>query len=113
MSLKKNLCSNLINDSLISALRPGLKIGVENDIFWSTKGSGFEEQRAHPHQEYHPPYSVRRGSFLFPNYLGRSKGLCVKGTPPGNELLKPNYILFSLRLLLIILFKILKVYGLE
>ena len=57
--------------------------------------------------------SARRGSFLFPSYLGRSKDLCVKGTPPGNELLKPNYILFSLRLLLIILFKTLKVYGFE
>jgi len=29
-----------------------LKIGAENDIFWSTKGSGFGEQRAHPHQEF-------------------------------------------------------------
>ena len=57
--------------------------------------------------------SARRGSFLFPSYLGRAKDLCVKGTPPGNELLKPNYILFSLRLLLIILFKTLKVYGFE
>ena len=57
--------------------------------------------------------SARRGPFLFLSYLGRSKDLCAKGTPSGNDLLKPNYILFSLRLLLIILFKTLKVYGFE
>ena len=75
------------------------------------KGQDLENKEHTPtknFQEYHPPYSARRGSFLFPSYLGRSKG-----TPPGNELLKTNYILFSLRLLLIILFKTLKVYGLE
>ena len=80
-------------------------------FFGLQKGQDLENKEHTPiknFQEYHPPYSARRRSFLFPSYLGRSKG-----TPPGNELLKPNYIIFSLRLLLIILFKTLKVYGLE
>ena len=46
--LKKKMRSNLINDSLISAYRPGLKIGAKNDIFRSTKRSGFGQERAHP-----------------------------------------------------------------
>ena len=33
----------LRNDHIISALRPGLKMGVENSLFWSEIGSGFEE----------------------------------------------------------------------
>ena len=35
------LRSNLSYDEIISAKRPGLKTGVENDIFWSEIGSGF------------------------------------------------------------------------
>ena len=35
------LRSSLSNDDIISAQRPGLKTGVENDIFWSEIGSGF------------------------------------------------------------------------
>ena len=37
------LRSNLNNDKIISAHRPGLKTGVENYIFWSERGSGFGE----------------------------------------------------------------------
>ena len=35
--------SNLSTDEIISALRPGLKTGMENDIAWSEIGSGFRE----------------------------------------------------------------------
>ena len=37
------LRSNLSNDNIISANRPGLKTDVENYIFWSERGSGFRE----------------------------------------------------------------------
>ena len=37
------LHSNLSNDNVISAKRPGLKTDVENYIFGSEIGSGFEE----------------------------------------------------------------------
>ena len=37
------LRSNLSNDDIISALRPGVKTGVENYIFGSEIGSGFGE----------------------------------------------------------------------
>ena len=37
------LRSNLSNDNIISALRPGLKTGVENYIFWGLNWLGFEE----------------------------------------------------------------------
>ena len=37
------LRSNLSNDKIISAHRPGLKTGVENYIFWSEIVSGFGE----------------------------------------------------------------------
>ena len=33
---------------MISALRPGLKTGVENYIFWSEIGSGFGEPGGTP-----------------------------------------------------------------
>ena len=61
-------------------------------FFGLQKGQVLEnkEHPPPPHQEFPgvpPPYSARRGSFLFPSYLERSKG-----TPPGNELLKTNYI---------------------
>ena len=38
MHLKNFFClhSNLSNDEIISANRPGMKTGVENDIFWSS-----------------------------------------------------------------------------
>ena len=38
MHLKNFFClrSNLSNDDIISANRQGLKMGVENDIFWSS-----------------------------------------------------------------------------
>ena len=42
------LCSNLSNDDIISALRPGLKSGVENNSFWSEIGSGFGKQSSTP-----------------------------------------------------------------
>jgi len=32
-------------------LRPGLKTGVGNGIFWSEIGSGFGDAGAHPHQK--------------------------------------------------------------
>ena len=57
----KNFClrSNLSNDNISSAERPGLKTGsgfqwcglktgVENDIFWSEIGSGFGEPGGTP-----------------------------------------------------------------
>ena len=62
------LRSNLSNDNISSAERPGLKTGsgfqwcglktgVENDIFWSEIGSGFGEPGGTPpikiSQEYH------------------------------------------------------------
>ena len=37
------LLPNLSNDNIISALRPGLKTGVGNYIFWSEIWSGFGE----------------------------------------------------------------------
>ena len=40
--------SNLRNDDIISAERPGLKTGVENYIFWSEIGSGFGEPGGTP-----------------------------------------------------------------
>ena len=46
------LRSNLINNKIISAHRPGLKTGVENYIFWSEIGSGFGDRAAHPHLEF-------------------------------------------------------------
>ena len=42
-------CSNLSKDNIISALRPSLKMIVENYIFWSEIRSGFREPGAHPH----------------------------------------------------------------
>ena len=41
------LCSNSSKDNLISALRPNLKTGVENYIFWSEIRSGFREPGGH------------------------------------------------------------------
>ena len=43
--------SNLGNCEIISAQRPGLKTGVENDTFWSEIGS-VENRAAHPHQDF-------------------------------------------------------------
>ena len=37
------LRSNLSNDNIISAQRPGLKTGVENYTFWGLNWLGFEE----------------------------------------------------------------------
>ena len=31
---------------------PGLKTGVEKDIFWSEMGQDLENRAAHPHQEF-------------------------------------------------------------
>ena len=39
---------NLCNDNIISAQRPGLKMGVDNYFFWSEIRSGFEEQGSTP-----------------------------------------------------------------
>ena len=56
------LCSNLeSNDNMISALRPGLKTGVENYIFWSEIGSGFGEPGGTPQPRI--PRSTPRASF--------------------------------------------------
>ena len=64
-------CFNLSNNNLISALkarsengygfkRSGRKTGVENDIFWSEIGSGFEEPDGTPPlripSSYTPPF---------------------------------------------------------
>ena len=46
------LRSNLSNDRIISAKRPGLKTGLENDIFWSEIGCGLGEPGGTPHQEF-------------------------------------------------------------
>ena len=48
------LRSNLSNDDIISAQNPGLKTGVENDIFWSEIGPGFGEPGGTP-----PPWVPR------------------------------------------------------
>ena len=40
-------CSNQSNDDIISQ-RPGLKMGVNNDIFWSEIVSGFGEPGGTP-----------------------------------------------------------------
>ena len=37
---------------IIFAQRPGLKTGMENDIFWSEMGSGFGDRAAHSHREF-------------------------------------------------------------
>ena len=54
MHLKKFFClrSNLSNDEIISAERPRLKTGMENDIFGAGIGSGFGEPGGAPHQEF-------------------------------------------------------------
>ena len=44
--------SDLGNDEVISAWRPGLKTGMENDIFGSEIRSGFGEPGGAPHQEF-------------------------------------------------------------
>ena len=49
------------NDNMISALRPGLKTGVENYIFWSEIGSGFGEPGGTPQPRI--PRSTPRASF--------------------------------------------------
>ena len=47
------LRSNLSNDNIISAKRPGLKTGMENYIFFSLKlGKDLENRAAHPHHEF-------------------------------------------------------------
>ena len=37
---------------IVFAQRPGLKTGMENDIFWSEMGSGFGDRAAHSHREF-------------------------------------------------------------
>ena len=55
----------LRNDNIISALRPGLKTGVEKSFFWSEIGSGFEEQGGTPPlripRSNPPPPGIRAG----------------------------------------------------
>ena len=46
-----SLCSNPSEDNIISALRPSLKTGVENYIFWSEIRSGFGEPGGTHQQE--------------------------------------------------------------
>ena len=53
------LCSNSSKDNLISALRPNLKTGVENYIFWSEIRSGFREPGSTPPQRI--PRSIPQG----------------------------------------------------
>ena len=55
------LCPNSSNDDIISTLRPGLKMGVENDIFWSEIVSGFGEAGGTPPPRIHR--STPRGCF--------------------------------------------------
>ena len=60
------LHSNLSNNNIISAKRPGLKTGLENFIVCSEIGSGLENRAAHPHQEFRgvPPPPLFGFSFL-------------------------------------------------
>ena len=60
------LRSNLSNDKIISAHRPGLKTSVENYIFWSEIGSGFGEQGGNPPPRI--PRSTPRESHLVGRY---------------------------------------------
>ena len=46
------LRSNLSNDNIISAKRPGLKTGMENDSFWPEIVIGFGEPGGTPPQEF-------------------------------------------------------------
>ena len=66
------LRSKLSNDKKLSALRPGLKTGVENYIFWSEVGSGFGEPGCTPPPripwpEYTPPPGKYPNSHHPPN----------------------------------------------
>ena len=57
------LRSNLSNDNIISAQSPGLKTGVEDNIFGLKWG---ENRTAHPHQEL-PGVHPARGPFSIPS----------------------------------------------
>ena len=57
------LRSNLSNDNIISAQSPGLKTGVEDNIFGLKWG---ENRTAHPHQEL-PGVHPARGPFSTPS----------------------------------------------
>ena len=56
------LRSNLSNDDK----RPGLKTGIQNDIFWSETASGFGNRAGHPHREFPgiPPGSCNQFGIL-------------------------------------------------
>ena len=57
------LRSNLSNDNIISALRPGLKTGVGNYILGSESGSGFGEPGGTP------PPRIPRSTPRAPHYV--------------------------------------------
>ena len=65
------LRSNLSNDNIISAKRPGLKTGTEITFFGLKSGQNLENQAAHPHQEFQ---GVPRGdqgiTFVSTSFLG-------------------------------------------
>ena len=43
---------NKASGKSLELTRPGLKTGVENDIFWSDMESGFRNRATHPYQEF-------------------------------------------------------------
>ena len=57
------LHSNVSNESIVSAYRPGLKTGLENYIFWSEIGSRFGELGGTPPSRI--PRSSPRGFATF------------------------------------------------
>ena len=57
-----SLCSNPSEDNIISALRPSLKTGVENYIFWSEIRSGFREPGGGGTPSLRIPRSIPRGN---------------------------------------------------
>ena len=65
---RSNLC---INYNIISALRPGLKTGMENYIIWSEIGSGFGEPGGIP-----PPRIPRSTQTPPPPLRGDSYRIC-------------------------------------
>ena len=70
------LRSNLSNDNIISALRTGLKTGLENYIFWSEMGSGFKEPEGTPPPRVPRGTSPPRGGitcFFLTLFVGRGR----------------------------------------
>ena len=66
------LRSNLSNDIIISAERPGLKTGMDFrgmvwkrvwkiTFFGQKSGQDLKNRAAHPHQEFFPPFPLKGG----------------------------------------------------